>query len=67
MSQPNRVFLHNGVLLDPEAAAAAAGGVLVVDGRIAERREAGADAPGDALCVDLAGRALAPGFLDLHY
>ena len=67
MSQPNRVFLHNGVLLDPEAAAAAEGGVLVVDGRIAERRGAGADAPGDALCVDLAGRALAPGFLDLHY
>lgn len=67
LAQPNRIFLHNGVLLDPEAPAAGAGALLVVDGRIAERRGAGAEAPGDALCVDLAGRALAPGFLDLHY
>lgn len=65
MLQPNRVWLHNGVLLDPEAPASAEGALLVVDGRIAERR--GAGAPPDALCVDLAGRALAPGFLDLHY
>lgn len=67
MSQPNRIFLHGGLLLDPEAPAAAEGALLVVDGRIAERRDTGAEAPGDALCVDLAGRALAPGFLDLHY
>lgn len=67
MTQPSRIWLHGATLLDPEAPAPAEGAVLVVDGRIAERRGAGAEAPPDALCVDLAGRALAPGFLDLHY
>lgn len=59
--------LVNALLLDPEAAAPAAGGLLVERGRIARRLGAGAAPPPSAERIDLAGRALAPGFLDVHY
>jgi N-acetylglucosamine-6-phosphate deacetylase len=59
--------LLNAVLLDPEQAAPARGGLLVDGGRIAARLAPGAAPPPDAERVDLAGRALAPGFLDVHY
>ncbi|MEE9607095.1 MAG: N-acetylglucosamine-6-phosphate deacetylase [Myxococcota bacterium] len=62
-----RVLLHNAVLLDPEAAAPTPGSLLLADGRIAARLEPGQASPGDAERVDLAGRGLAPGFLDLHF
>ena len=55
----------NALLLDPEGTAPAPGGLLIEDGRIVQRL-AGA-APADARRIDLAGRALAPGFLDVHY
>jgi len=61
-----RVALVNALLLDPERDAPALGGLLVEDGRIAARLAPG-EAPASAATVDLAGRALAPGFLDLHY
>jgi N-acetylglucosamine-6-phosphate deacetylase len=59
--------LVNAVLLDPEQPAPAKGGLLVDRGRIAARLAAGEAPPPDAEHVDLAGRALAPGFLDAHY
>jgi N-acetylglucosamine-6-phosphate deacetylase len=59
--------LVNAVLLDPEQRAPARGGLLVEGGRIAARLGAGEAAPPDAERIDLAGRALAPGFLDVHY
>ena len=59
--------LVNALLLDPEAAAPAAGGLLVERGRIAGRLGAAAAPPPGAERIDLAGRALAPGFLDVHY
>jgi N-acetylglucosamine-6-phosphate deacetylase len=59
--------LVNAVLLDPEQAAPARGGLLVNGGRIAARLRADEPAPPDAERVDFAGRALAPGFLDVHY
>ena len=62
-----RAALVNALLLDPEAGAPAPGGLVLADGRI-ERRLAAAEAPpAGARRIDLGGRALAPGFLDLHY
>ena len=55
----------NALLLDPEAAEPVHGGLLIEDGRIVQRL-AGAPPP-DARAIDLTGRALAPGFLDVHY
>lgn len=62
----SRVALVNALLLDPEADAPASGGLLLEDGRITARLGA-AEAPASAQRIDLGGRALAPGFLDLHY
>jgi len=63
----SRVALSNALLLDPEAAAPAPGGLLLEDGRIARRLAAAEPPPADAELVDLAGLALAPGLLDVHY
>ena len=62
----SRVALVNALLLDPEADAPARGGLLLDGGRIAARLAEGATIEGiDA--IDLGGRALSPGFLDVHY
>jgi len=61
-----RVALVNALLLDPEAEAPAPGGLLLEGGRIAARLAAGVTTEGVEE-VDLGGRALAPGLLDLHY
>jgi N-acetylglucosamine-6-phosphate deacetylase len=63
----SRVALVNALLLDPEAAEPAPGGLLLEGGRIAARLAAGQPAPEAARGVDLGGKALAPGFLDVHY
>ncbi|MBW2274415.1 MAG: N-acetylglucosamine-6-phosphate deacetylase [Deltaproteobacteria bacterium] len=61
-----RIAFRNALLLDPEASSPAPGGLVVEGGRIMDTL-----APGqrieDAREVDLAGRALSPGFLDLHF
>jgi len=62
-----RLLLHNAVLVDPEAESEELGAVLVEDGRIRSCLGSGEPAPTDAEWVDLEGRALAPGFIDLHY
>jgi len=63
-----RVLLRNVLLLDPEAPAAEAGNLLLEGDRIAARLAPGNDAGiEDARVVDLTGRTLAPGFLDLHF
>lgn len=64
---PDRCLLANATLLDPEAAVPARGGLLVAGGRIAACLPAGADGPGDARRVDLAGAPLGPGLLDVHH
>ncbi len=63
----NRVLLEGAQQLDPEAREAAAGSLLVAEGRIAARLAAGEPGPADARRVDLAGLRIAPGFLDVHY
>jgi N-acetylglucosamine-6-phosphate deacetylase len=60
-------LLENALLLDPEADRAEAGSLLVESGRIVARRRGGEPRPESALRVDLGGRQLAPGFLDLHF
>jgi N-acetylglucosamine-6-phosphate deacetylase len=62
-----RILLRGAELLDPEATRPERGSLLLEGGRIAARLGAGAPEPTDARCVDLAGLALAPGFLDLHH
>lgn len=60
-------LLENALLLDPEADRAEVGSLLVESGRIVARRRGGEPRPESALRVDLGGRQLAPGFLDLHF
>ncbi len=62
-----RIWLHDAVLLDPEAPAPAPGSLLIEAGRIEASFPAEAAPPEGAERVSLAGRAIAPGFLDLHY
>lgn len=62
-----RLLLRDAVLLDPEAAAPEPGGLLVENGRIAARLRRGEAPPAEAKTVDLGGRWLAPGFIDLHF
>lgn len=62
-----RILLRNALLLDPEASAPSPGALLLEDGRIAARLLEGEPAPGDAGPVDLGGRGLAPGLIDLHF
>lgn len=61
------LLLANALLLDPEEAAPSPGALLVEDGRIRARLEVDAAEPAADRRVDLGGRAVAPGFLDVHY
>jgi N-acetylglucosamine-6-phosphate deacetylase len=62
-----RVCLHGAVLLDPEKSHPSPGGLLLRGDRIEARLAPGERGPEDARAVDLGGRGLAPGFLDLHF
>jgi N-acetylglucosamine-6-phosphate deacetylase len=62
-----RVCLRDAVLLDPEAGAPQPGTLLLRGDRIEARLAPGERGPADARSESFAGRALAPGFLDLHY
>ena len=62
-----RLVLEPALMLDPEARVEGVGALLVEGGRIRARLAAGEPAPADARRAPLAGLALAPGFLDLHY
>jgi N-acetylglucosamine-6-phosphate deacetylase len=61
------LLLRNAVLLDPEAERPEAGSLLLEGGRIRARLRASDAAPAAADCVDLDGRQIAPGFIDLHF
>lgn len=65
----DRLLLADATLLDPEApdAAPARASLLVERGRIAARLPAEAAGPEDAERVSLAGGALSPGLIDLHW
>jgi len=65
---PGRLWLDRARLWDPEAPGPdpVDGGLVLEGGRIARRLLPGEPGPGDAQRLDLGGRGLAPGFLDLH-
>ncbi len=62
-----RIWLHDAILLDPDAAEPAAGCLLLEGDRILAKAPPSAPPPEGAKRVSLSGQALAPGFLDLHY
>jgi N-acetylglucosamine-6-phosphate deacetylase len=62
-----RTLLRGARLLDPESGRDEPGSLLLEAGRIAARLRPEAAGPEDAEPVDLGGRWLAPGFLDLHH
>jgi len=62
-----RQLLRNCVLLDPEADFPAPGCLVLEEGRIVARLGPGEARPEDAEPLDLGGKAVAPGFLDLHF
>ena len=59
--------MRNALLLDPEARSPEPGSLLIEGGRIAARLGAGESVAADTRAVDLGGRRLAPGFIDLHF
>jgi N-acetylglucosamine-6-phosphate deacetylase len=63
----SRLLFRDAVLLDPEAARPERGALLVEDGRIRAKLDPGARQPADCRVVDLGGRRLAPGFIDVHF
>jgi cytosine/adenosine deaminase-related metal-dependent hydrolase len=62
-----RLVMRNALLLDPEARSPEPGSLLIEGGRIAARLAAGEPVVADARAVDVGGRRLAPGFIDLHF
>lgn len=62
-----KLALTGAKVVDPENAAAANSTLLVEDGRIVECLPGGSRAGEDWQRVDLGGRTLAPGFIDLHF
>ncbi|HXH27700.1 MAG TPA: amidohydrolase family protein, partial [Candidatus Polarisedimenticolia bacterium] len=60
------MLLKGGRLVDPASGIDARLDLLIVDGRIAERRGAGAATPSGARVMDVAGRIVCPGFIDMH-
>jgi N-acetylglucosamine-6-phosphate deacetylase len=63
----SRVALVNALLLDPEAGKPTPGGLLLDGERIVSHLGVDEAVPESARRVDLGGRAVAPGFLDIHY
>lgn len=65
MSMPSRIALQHAQIILPDAVLT--DGVLVVDGRGIEQVSPGWDAlPAVDMIIDLGGRYLAPGLIDLH-
>jgi N-acetylglucosamine-6-phosphate deacetylase len=62
-----RLVMRNALLLDPEAPAPAPGSLLIEGGRIVARLAVSEPIAADARAIDLGGRRLAPGFIDLHF
>lgn len=63
----SRIALTGGLLLDPEAYAPGEGTLLVEDGRFVDRLAPDATLGGDWRRIDMRGRCIAPGFVDLHF
>jgi adenine deaminase len=63
----SQIVLHNAILLDPESPQPVPGG-LVLDADRIDARLRSADRIGNSRTrIDLGGRYLAPGLIDIHY
>ena len=62
-----QTLFRGGLLLDPEGDEPREGSLLVSGERIEAVLPPGAAVPGDARVVELAGRSLAPGLIDVHH
>jgi N-acetylglucosamine-6-phosphate deacetylase len=62
-----RLAFANAELLDPELSEPETGTLLVEGGRIIGRLDPSERIPEDTEVIELFGRRLAPGFIDLHY
>lgn len=65
-SESTRLILIGGIIIDGTGASARPGTVVVADGRV-ERILSPEDAAPPGEVVDVVGRALAPGFIDVHH
>ncbi len=63
----SRLLLTNAEILDPEETEPMRGSLLLGAGRIVARLDPDEPRPDDARSLDLEGRRVAPGFLDLHF
>jgi dihydroorotase len=61
-----RLLLKGGRVVDPASGTDAPLDLLLVDGRIAERRNPGAPPPSGTRVMDVAGQVVCPGFIDMH-
>ena len=59
------IFLHGGQLLDPATGDTRRADLLVTDGKIAGIGD-GLDVPDDAERVDVSGKMISPGWMDMH-
>lgn len=67
MAAVSRSVFRGGTFLDPERGELQGWSLLVAGERIEALLVPGQPAPPDAQPVELAGRALAPGFIDIHF
>ncbi|MDY2562152.1 amidohydrolase family protein [Pseudomonas syringae] len=66
-TEPTRLILRNGRLLDVQQGQLISGQEVVIEGeRIVEVRAEGQPAPAGAQVIDLGGRTLMPGLIDCH-
>ncbi|EGH74876.1 amidohydrolase family protein, partial [Pseudomonas syringae] len=66
-TEPTRLILRNGRLLDVQQGQLISGQEVVIEGeRIVAVRAEGQPAPAGAQVIDLGGRTLMPGLIDCH-
>jgi dihydroorotase len=67
MTGSRTILLRNGRIIDPAQQIDEAADLLVVDGLISRKGKAGAiSCPAEAECIDLQGKWLVPGLIDMH-
>ncbi len=67
MAEPlNSLLIENARIIDGTGGPERHGSVAVVNGKITAVGSAAAEVPADARCIDARGRAVAPGFIDVH-
>jgi N-acetylglucosamine-6-phosphate deacetylase len=63
----SQIVLHNAILLDPEREQPVPGGLILDRDRIEARLHPAERVGNHRAQIDLGGRYLAPGFIDIHY